>query len=50
MSDGTYEDVTQYDLDAADEEALLLAHNECTFIWAPRSKVAVSCVKFIVTA
>ena len=34
MTDGTYEDVTQYDLDADDEEALLLAHNECTFIWA----------------
>lgn len=29
-----YEDVTKYDLDAADEEELLLAHNECTFIWA----------------
>ena len=29
-----YEDVTGYDLDAADEEALLLAHDECTFIWA----------------
>ena len=29
-----YEDVTKYDLDAADEEKLLLAHNECTFIWA----------------
>ncbi|MEM7094455.1 MAG: pyridoxamine 5'-phosphate oxidase family protein [Actinomycetota bacterium] len=34
MSDGTYEDVTQYDLDPDDEESLLLAHNECTFIWA----------------
>ncbi|MFT4597441.1 MAG: general stress protein 26 [Paracrocinitomix sp.] len=34
MSDGDYEDVTQYDLDASDEEELLLAHNECTFIWA----------------
>ncbi len=30
------EDVTQYDLDQADEEALLLAHNECTFIWSNR--------------
>jgi len=29
-----YEDVTKYDLDQADEEALLLAHNECTFIWS----------------
>ena len=29
-----YEDVTIYDLDAAAEEELLLAHNECTFIWA----------------
>lgn len=34
MTDGTYEDVTQYDLDPNDEEELLLAHNECTFIWA----------------
>lgn len=34
MSDGDYEDVTQYDLDASDEEQLLLSHNECTFIWA----------------
>lgn len=34
MSDGDYEDVTQYDLDAGDEEQLLLSHNECTFIWA----------------
>ena len=34
MSDGTYEDVTQYDLDDDIEEELLLAHNECTFIWA----------------
>lgn len=29
-----YEDVTAYDLDADLEEQLLLAHNECTFIWA----------------
>jgi len=29
-----YEDVTVYDLDADDEEQLLLAHNECTFIWS----------------
>ena len=29
-----YEDVTVYDLDADDEEKLLLAHNECTFIWS----------------
>jgi general stress protein 26 len=28
-----YEDVTKYDLDADREEKLLLAHNECTFIW-----------------
>lgn len=34
VAPGNYEDVTQYDLDADDEEALLLAHNECTFIWA----------------
>lgn len=29
-----YEDVSVYDLDADVEEELLLAHNECTFIWA----------------
>ena len=29
-----YEDVTMYDLDTDDEEELLLAHNECTFIWS----------------
>ena len=29
-----YEDVSVYDLDDDQEEALLLAHNECTFIWA----------------
>jgi general stress protein 26 len=29
-----YEDVTQYDLDPDVEEQLLLAHNECTFVWA----------------
>jgi general stress protein 26 len=29
-----YEDVTLYDLDADVEEELLLAHNECTFIWS----------------
>lgn len=29
-----YEDVTGYDLDADVEEELLLAHNECTFIWS----------------
>ncbi len=29
-----YEDVTVYDLDHDAEERLLLAHNECTFIWA----------------
>jgi hypothetical protein len=29
-----YEDVTVYGLDDADEQALLMAHNECTFIWA----------------
>ncbi len=28
-----YEDVTVYDLDTDVEEQLLLAHNECTFIW-----------------
>jgi len=34
MSDGTYEDVTQYTLDDDVEQQLLLAHNECTFIWS----------------
>jgi general stress protein 26 len=37
MSDAhpeNYEDVTKYDLDQNDEEKLLLAHNECTFIWS----------------
>jgi general stress protein 26 len=29
-----YEDVTMYTLDAEVEERLLLAHNECTFIWS----------------
>jgi general stress protein 26 len=29
-----YEDVTKYDLDSDREEELLLAHNECTFIWS----------------
>ncbi len=29
-----YEDVTVYGLDDSDEQALLVAHNECTFIWA----------------
>ena len=29
-----YEDVTVYTLDDADEEEMLLAQNECTFIWA----------------
>jgi general stress protein 26 len=29
-----YEDVTIYDLDETDEHELLLAHNECTFIWS----------------
>ena len=29
-----YEDVTVYDLDVSAEEELLLAHNECTFMWA----------------
>ena len=31
---GDYEDVTVFGLDDADEQALLLAHNECTFIWS----------------
>ena len=31
---GDYEDVTMYTLDADVEEQLLLAHNECTFIWS----------------
>ncbi len=34
VAPGNYEDVTKYDLEADDEEELLLAHNECTFIWA----------------
>ena len=34
MSDGNYEDVTIYGLDQDVEERLLLAHNECTFIWS----------------
>jgi general stress protein 26 len=36
MSDNPedYEDVSVFDLDADLEEELLLAHNECTFIWA----------------
>lgn len=35
MSDvGNYEDVTVYGLDDDVEEQLLLAHNECTFIWS----------------
>ena len=29
-----YEDVTVYDLDTDTEEALLLGHDECTFIWS----------------
>ncbi|MFN0028815.1 MAG: pyridoxamine 5'-phosphate oxidase family protein [Acidimicrobiales bacterium] len=29
-----YEDVTAYDLDVDVEERLLVAHNECTFIWS----------------
>ena len=29
-----YEDVTVYTLEADDEEEMLLAQNECTFIWA----------------
>ena len=33
---GDYEDVTTYTLDADVEEQLLLAHNECTFIWSNR--------------
>lgn len=32
--ENNYEDVTVYDLDADVEERLLLAHNECTFIWS----------------
>jgi general stress protein 26 len=31
-----YEDVTVYGLDDDVEEQLLLAHNECTFIWSNR--------------
>ena len=29
-----YEDVSVFGLDDADEQALLLGHNECTFIWS----------------
>jgi nitroimidazol reductase NimA-like FMN-containing flavoprotein (pyridoxamine 5'-phosphate oxidase superfamily) len=32
--DFDYEDVTVYTLDSAEEEEMLLAQNECTFIWA----------------
>ena len=32
--DGAYEDLTRYGLDDDMEERLLLAHNECTFIWS----------------
>ncbi len=32
-AEANYEDVTAYDLDADTEERLLVAHNECTFIW-----------------
>ena len=31
-----YDDVSVYGLDPGDEEALLLAHNECTFVWSTR--------------
>jgi hypothetical protein len=34
--DENYEDVSAYDLDPDVEERLLLAHNECTFIWSNR--------------
>ena len=34
--EANYEDVTGYTLDVDDEERLLLAHNECTFIWSNR--------------
>jgi general stress protein 26 len=36
QGDENYEDVTAYDLDPDVEERLLLAHNECTFIWSNR--------------
>jgi general stress protein 26 len=31
-----YEDVTAYGMDGEVEERLLLAHNECTFVWSNR--------------
>lgn len=34
VAPGNYEDVTKYDLESDDEEELLLAQNECSFIWA----------------
>jgi general stress protein 26 len=34
QAEANYEDVTKYDLDESDERKLLLAHNECTFIWS----------------
>ena len=34
MAEFDYEDVTVYDLDTSDEEEMLRAQNECTFIWA----------------
>jgi hypothetical protein len=36
MVSENYEDVTTYGLDDDVEEALLTAHNECTFIWSNR--------------
>ena len=32
----TYDDVSQYTLDDADERALVEAQNECTFMWSTR--------------
>ncbi len=34
IESGDYEDVTSYTLSSDDETRLLLAHNECTFIWS----------------
>ena len=38
-----YEDVTVYGLDEDMEEKLLLAHNECTFIWSNKEGWPVGC-------
>lgn len=34
--DGNYEDVTKYTLDESDEAQLMVAQNECTFMWSTK--------------